>query len=566
MAEGQIGFREIVSPYSVVTKDPTDPGTLKLAIVPTIWFVCLFYSVELTKNAFVFADEAGYFLPLLFGTATRNYQRWGSSVVEYPAYLYFWFYSFLPKTDLYFWIKMTNAAFVAATAFPAFLVAKPYLPRYQAILFAAFVSMTPVASYARYAMPESMYFFGFWCTIAIVLSLYGRSVFLAAMIGGVSLGLLSLVKPHAIAIAIPLSIFLVIVRPTLRGCAASIFQIGTFYVAHVGMGFLLTGAPLWSFSSGVYRGIIEWAGINWGAAILNFSGHIAALFALLGPLMIFPIVHLKTAVNKEVGILGLLLVFSMVGMTVYNAQHVFQISPDAIEINELDGRFYIYPLPLFVLSAAICLNRGPVIVTPRYLIAAFMLIATVCSIIVLLFYKVGPVEFPDLTVLGGRSLISISIGTILAQFCVAILFFFPLTTTTKIKASVFAFIAIEMVTTFGLVFVAPTHKLSRNLIDTAFLSGVGGAVAELRGRSDGIVIGTVAQSGDLARALFYLGSMSASKIIPPDYEFVDTDFAVDENWALLLPGIRYGGNEKPVPDESLTIIRRKEGPRPRQVP
>jgi hypothetical protein len=530
-------------------------------VVLALWFAGLFYSVELTKNPSVFADETGYFLPLLFGTAASNYQRWGSSVVEYPSYLYFWLYSFLPKSDLYFWVKMANAIFVVATAIPAFEVSRKYLPRPQALLFAAFVSMMPVASYARYALPESMYFFGFWCTLAIVVTIFDRSIFLAAILGGASLGLLALVKPHAIAIAIPLSLFLAMTRPTLRGLAASAVLSGMCYVAHAGFGFLLTGTTLWSFSTGVYGGILEENNINWGATLLNSSGNVAALFALLGPLMVLPLINLRLTASErtanEIGILALLLVFSMVAMTVYNAQHIFQISPDAIEINELDGRYYLYPLPLFILSAVISLNRTPREDPPRYLLNVCMLTATACSLIVLLFYKVGPVEFPDLTLLGGRSLVAMSIGTILVQFCVAMFFLFPLTSATKIIACALTFVVIEMVTTFGLVFVAPTHKINPNLVDAAFLSG-NGAVAKLQSRSDGIVIGSASQAADLARVLFYLRSMSTARVATSNYEFIDSDLPTGANWALLLPGIPYHGTGRSVSDGGLIVVNRPQ--------
>src|SRR5712671_2202405 len=49
-----------------------------VVVASSIWFFCLFYCVELTPNAFVFGDEAGYFLPLIFGASATNYQRGGS--------------------------------------------------------------------------------------------------------------------------------------------------------------------------------------------------------------------------------------------------------------------------------------------------------------------------------------------------------------------------------------------------------------------------------------------------------------------------------------------------------
>jgi hypothetical protein len=142
-----------------------------LFLIGCLWFVAVGYSASVTKNAFVFGDEAGYFLPIIFGSSPNNYQHWGDTFAEYPSYLYFWLYSELPRENLHFWVKILNAAFVACTAWPAYLVARRYLAEIPSAIFACFVIATPIASFARYVMPETLYFFGFWCSLAVVLLL-----------------------------------------------------------------------------------------------------------------------------------------------------------------------------------------------------------------------------------------------------------------------------------------------------------------------------------------------------------------------------------------------------------
>ena len=258
-----------------------------LALAACVWCCILFVSVRATPNAFVFGDEAGYFLPIIFGTSPTNYQRWGA-VLEYPSYLYSWLYSFLPRDNLHLWIKALNAAFVAGTALPAFLIAKRMVPVTLAALFAGFVIVTPIASFARYVMPEPMYFFGFWCSLWIVLRALDRSELLAAVLGGIAFGLLSLVKPHAIALALAFSVFLLLRRIGIPSATAAVLQFGIFYGVHAGVGLLLTGHAVWSISAGSYSSTLV-SHIDLRATLIKSAGHGAALLALLGPLLLVPV-------------------------------------------------------------------------------------------------------------------------------------------------------------------------------------------------------------------------------------------------------------------------------------
>jgi hypothetical protein len=130
-----------------------------LAVAASAWCCVLFLSARATSSAFVFGDEAGYFLPFTFGTSSINYQKWGA-VMEYPAYLYFWLYSFLPRDNLHLWIKALNAVFIVAAALPAYLIARRFTTGTAALLFACFVIAMPIASFVRYVMPERCIFSG----------------------------------------------------------------------------------------------------------------------------------------------------------------------------------------------------------------------------------------------------------------------------------------------------------------------------------------------------------------------------------------------------------------------
>ncbi len=518
-----------------------------VVVASSIWFFCLFYCVELTPNAFVFGDEAGYFLPLIFGASATNYQRWGSSIAEYPSYLYFWLYSFLRGNDLHFAVKALNAGFIASTAIPAFIVARRYLPQIPAAAFACFVMLTPISSFARYVMPESMYLFGFWCSLALVFLTIDRSQFLAAILAGFALGLLSLIKPHAIAIALATSCFFILRSLSWRGVLASVVAFFAFYATHAGVGFLLTGTPLWSVSGGSYGGILT-SRIDWSAAAYNAFGHSLALVAMFGPLLLLPINvwwrEQKGDRNVELGILVICLVAMMVAMTVYFSQ------------SRLHGRYYLYCLPLFILFGAAVLNEMPVKLPPKFSVAMLMLASPACALLIYMFYEVSPFDYPDVTLLGGRSLKFVSIGLILFQLCVATACLFKASSRQMIGLSLSLFVTVEMTTTFGLVAIAPFGPMKPKPVDAAFLGTADEQINKLIGRSDGVVIGGTSTGGDLPRAMFYLRSLSRGQFAPAGDQVVDAQLPSDINWAILLPGIRYLGNQPTFGDRGLTIILR----------
>jgi phosphoglycerol transferase len=528
-----------------------------LALAACVWCGILFVSARATPNAFVFGDEAGYFLPIIFGTSPANYQRWGV-VLEYPSYLYFWLYAFLPRDNLHLWIKALNAVFIAGTALPVFLIARRIVPVTLAALFACFVVVTPVASFARYVMPEPMYFFGFWCALWIVLRALDRSEWLAATAGGVAFGLLSLVKPHAIALALALSIFLALRRLGFRSVAAAALQFGIFFLVHAGVGLLLTGHAVWSISAGSYGSTLV-SHIDLLATLIKSVGHGAALLALLGPLVLVPVViwwrdRATTAVG-QFSMLTMCLLVAMVAMTVYFSQSVYQIAPDNEWITRLHGRYYVYALPLIALLGLHMLaGDGRDNLLDRRWAAACLLVSPVGGLVITIFYGAGPVDFPDLALWGGRYLLPASIGLIVAQIGVAIYGCFFATSRRLVTASLGFFVLAELATAFAFIIAVPL-TLAPKPFDGAFLAPAKApGLAALIGRSDGVVIGSAAKADDLARALFYLRGLSIGRFAPPTNQAVDADFPEGARWALILPGVDYRGASRVIAENGFSIV------------
>ena len=334
---------------------------LSLAAFSIMWFAALCVVAISTHRAFVFADEAGYLLPILFGIDPSNYAKW-SILGAYPSYLYFWIYSLLPVGEIHTNAKLLNSAFIAATAFPAYVLARRYLTAPYAAAFAAILIISPISSFVRYVMPEAVYFFGFWLTVWIVLSSAGRSALFSAIIGGGLIGLLSLIKPHAFAISLALSAFFLIrARFRVSGVIASVGQFITYYAAHIFVKWLLTGVWSWSVIGSAYGGILSAPHIDFSASAFNFMGHIFALLVLIAfPLEMIVLFLFRNMwidsrstlifeKNKlyDLGLLAGCLLAAMVTMTVYFSQSAYQIAPLSEKITRLHGRYYLYVLPLF---------------------------------------------------------------------------------------------------------------------------------------------------------------------------------------------------------------------------
>lgn len=547
----------VVQPSVMIRSDSTKPFIpALLAVAACLWCAVVFFSARSTPNAFVFGDEAGYFLPIIFGTSPANYQRWGA-VLEYPSYLYFWGYSFLPLDGLHLWIKALNAVCVAGAALPVFLVARRIVPAAVAALFAAFVIATPIASFARYVMPEPMYFFGFWWSLWIMLYAIERSVWLAAIVAGVALALLSLVKPHALALVLAFAVFIVLRRIGWRSVEAAFLLFGVFYVARAGAGWLLTGHAVWLISAGSYGSTLV-THIDVAATLVKLAGHGAALLALLGPLLLVPVAigwrDRATTAEGQFGLLAICVLSAMVAMTVYFSQSVYQIAPDNEWITRLHGRYYGYALPLVALCCLGLLTRhGEAFVGRRWAVAC-LLLSPVCGLAITLLYGAGPVDFPDLALWGGRYLLPASIALIVAQAGVAI--YGCLAATRRlVMASLGFFVLAELATSVAFVIAVPLTQAPKPF-DAAFLGPISGRnVRALIGRPDGMVIGSAVRPDDLPRALFYLRVLAVGRFAPPGDEVSDADFQPDAKWVLLLPGITYKGTRPVVVEGSFSIVR-----------
>jgi phosphoglycerol transferase len=94
--------------------------------------------------------------------------------------------------------RLLNALFFVATTPFIYLIARRVCTRGVASAVALLAILGPINTYTAYYMAESLYFFGFWLFTWYLLQLDDSDTSKAWCLAGVLLGLLALVKPHAI--------------------------------------------------------------------------------------------------------------------------------------------------------------------------------------------------------------------------------------------------------------------------------------------------------------------------------------------------------------------------------
>lgn len=139
----------------------------------------------------VFADEWSY-------SRAARLEPLAQSIV--PSYLYLKLFGITNACGTGFLecARLLNTLlFVAAAPF-IYLCARRALGKPAAALVAVASVLAPINSHTAYFMPESTYFFGFWAVSWLLLSWHGKVEARLGLAAGVLLGLLALVKVHAL--------------------------------------------------------------------------------------------------------------------------------------------------------------------------------------------------------------------------------------------------------------------------------------------------------------------------------------------------------------------------------
>ncbi|OFA02584.1 hypothetical protein [Duganella sp. HH101] len=117
-----------------------------------------------------------------------------------PSYLYYTVYRLTNYCGDGFLecARLINAVFYIGAAPFIYLIARQYMTRQVAAAVAVLALLAPTNSYTAYFMPEAMYYCGFWLFSWSVLRAQGRVDVRTVALSSVVLGLLAMVKVHAL--------------------------------------------------------------------------------------------------------------------------------------------------------------------------------------------------------------------------------------------------------------------------------------------------------------------------------------------------------------------------------
>jgi phosphoglycerol transferase len=156
-----------------------------MTVLPKILGDEYIYSMNARHTPLADSSVPNYFFNLLFGT---------TSAFGYS------FYTAAKVYNLFFLI-----AFAAVVYFAARLIAKPGISFAVAML----ALVGPISAYASYFTPEMMFYFGCAVVIYFALRFHARTGAGKWALLGVGLGLVTLIKPHALFLAAPIFAYII---------------------------------------------------------------------------------------------------------------------------------------------------------------------------------------------------------------------------------------------------------------------------------------------------------------------------------------------------------------------
>ena len=316
--------------------------------------------------------------PMIFADE-QNYSRFARLIpladVTIPSYLYFWVFSATNGCGAGFLdcARYLNLLFFVGAGPFLYLSARTVCARPLAAAVALLCVLAPVKSYTAYFMPEAMYFFGFSVLSWLALTRTGMHWARYAAAAGALLGLMALVKVHALFLLPALCVFMFHAAwrrqprgPWLRmGVAMACIAAAAMLAAKFALGYAFAGKNglhlLGSFYGDQASDSLS-AGATLlkllPAAWLSLRGHLMML-TLLFALPLAALLHLLLSprARSEAGDSGvalalyaLLMLGAALGLTVFYTASIAGFGPD--EGVRLHVRYYDFTFPLLVMLAA----------------------------------------------------------------------------------------------------------------------------------------------------------------------------------------------------------------------
>jgi len=319
---------------------------------------------NLGLNPAIFADEWYY-------SKMARLMPLGEAIV--PSYLYLWLFSFSNSCGTGFLdcVRIGNGVlFVGAGPF-IYLTARQVMRPALAIFVTLMCLLAPVNLYSALFMPESSYYFGFAVLSWMLITRVHWHWVVLTLASGLVLGLMSLVKVHALFLLPAVSLFLVgagwLQSPQspwlLRGLAGTLLVVASALAVKFGLGYLLAGEPALSIFGSFYDNT---ASSNSGhslaklaaSAFINGRGHLMALAVLLPlPMAILLLLVISRRTRRATGpvfnrlaLYVLLTLGATAGVTMMYTASIAAVGP--LEVLRLHLRYYSFTFPLLIILGA----------------------------------------------------------------------------------------------------------------------------------------------------------------------------------------------------------------------
>jgi phosphoglycerol transferase len=228
------------------------------AVLLSVAAICIIITLAIRNCGLyptVFSDE------WLYSKFSRLAPISGS---PYPSYLYLLLFGISRYCGEGFLecARILNACFFAFTLPFIYLSCRRVASRTISLFVAVLSVLGPINSYSAYFMPEAMYFFSFWLFFWFLLSSTKTNPFLLGAGAGSILGLMALIKLHAIFLIPGFCCFVLLAWITSTGNQSlkdTILTIAwsllAFFVIRFFVGYIIAGDPGLNLLGGTYGSI-----------------------------------------------------------------------------------------------------------------------------------------------------------------------------------------------------------------------------------------------------------------------------------------------------------------------
>jgi hypothetical protein len=480
-----------------------------------------------------------------------------------PSYLYLWLIgkSNACGTRFYDCVHVANVLFMVAGAPFVYQIARQVAGRGLALGIAVAATLAPLNLYTTYFMPETAYYFGFYVLSWVALTRTGWHWARWSLALGVTVGLLSLVKVHALFLLPPLVLFMLYARWAagprwlLPGLASVALALGTAAALKFGIGYLLAGKDGLHLLGSFYQANADSANNRplsslLTPALVSAAGHLMVL-AVLVPLPLAIVLHtllrrhrrLDAGKSELLQLWALLVLGATVGVTfLFTATLVSPTAPE--EGLRLHMRYYSFVLPLLWLAAAAAPGRPIERARARWIIAAAVALAMAFALLKLPGYAFNAVDGPDIFMFkpdGWRGRLILAIG-------LAALLLWALGR--RLAAQLFLFVVLPLNLLAGL---AMSHKITHGNHEETTADRAGALVlarVPAAERKYLTVAGTDAI--EMIRTQFHIDDKDSQLLLVPENAPIEEDqVPTQQKWLLVM-------RSHPLPPAYQPLVRTDE--------